>query len=80
MKRIEHYAALPYGEIGAFMAVLGDDTNSRALRFLILTAARTGEVMGATWGEIDLAAKLWTIPGHRMKGGNCCDPCDPCDP
>ena len=69
VKRIEHYAALPYGEIGAFMAVLGDDTASRALRFLILTAARTGEVMGATWGEIDLAAKLWTIPGHRMKGG-----------
>ena len=69
VKRVEHHAALPYGEIGAFMAVLGNDTASRALRFLILTAGRTGEVMRATWGEIDLAAKLWTIPGHRMKGG-----------
>jgi integrase len=69
VKRIEHHAALPYGEIAALVAALGDDTAARALRFLILTASRTGEVIGATWGEIDLAAKLWTIPGHRMKGG-----------
>src|SRR5262249_3737022 len=42
---------------------------SRALEFTILTAARTGEVIGATWEEIDLAAKVWIIPARRMKGG-----------
>jgi integrase len=42
---------------------------ARALEFAILTAARTGEVLGATWDEIDLEARLWTIPGSRMKAG-----------
>jgi integrase len=41
----------------------------RALEFAILTAARTGEVLGASWGEIDLAAKVWTVPAERMKAG-----------
>jgi len=42
---------------------------SRALEFTILTAARTGEVLGARWSEIDVEVKIWTIPGARMKGG-----------
>jgi integrase len=46
-----------------------DGTAALALRFLVLTAARTNEVFGMTSGEIDLAAKLWTIPGDLMKGG-----------
>jgi integrase len=44
-------------------------TAARALEFLILTAARTGEVLGARWGEIDLAEKVWIVPAQRMKGG-----------
>jgi integrase len=46
-----------------------DSIPHRALEFAILTAARTGEVIGARWSEIDLAAKTWTIPGERMKTG-----------
>ncbi len=46
-----------------------DGVAARALEFTILTAARTGEVLGATWEEIDLAAKVWTIPAERMKAG-----------
>jgi integrase len=66
----EHHAALPYPEIGAFMADLRgrDSTSARCLEFLILTAARTGEVLGAQWGELDLAVKVWTVPADRMKG------------
>jgi integrase len=66
----QHHAALPYPEIGSFMAELRgrDSTSARALEFLILTAARTGEVIGATWNEIDLTAKVWTVPANRMKG------------
>jgi integrase len=70
-RKIEHHAALPYAELPAFMGELrGKDTASgKALEFTILTAARTGETIGATWDEIDLTAKLWTIPGERMKKG-----------
>jgi integrase len=57
-----HHEALPYGDVPAFMA-------ERALEFAILTATRTGEVIGARWDEIDLAERLWTIPGERMKSG-----------
>jgi integrase len=66
----EHHAALPYLEIGGFMEELRgrDSTSARCLEFLILTAARTGEVIGATWSEIDLTAKTWTVPANRMKG------------
>jgi integrase len=69
--RIEHHAALPYDEIGAFMTNLlqQDGVAARALEFLILTAARRGEVIGARWAEIDLSGKTWTIPGERMKAG-----------
>src|SRR5215831_6621472 len=67
----EHHAALPYLEIGSFMSDLRgrDSTSARCLEFLILTAARTGEVIGAQWSEFDLAAKVWTVPANRMKGG-----------
>jgi integrase len=68
---VEHHAALPYSEIGEFMADLRgrDSTSAHCLEFLILTAARTGEVIGATWNEIDLKSRVWTIPGNRMKAG-----------
>jgi integrase len=69
--RSEHLAALSYAEIGAFMAGLRGEEGSaaRALEFAILTAARTGEVIGARWAEIAAAEGLWTIPAERMKGG-----------
>ncbi len=67
----EHHAALPYAEIAAFLAELRRQPGmaARALEFLILTAARTGEVIGARWEEFDLTAKVWTIPADRMKAG-----------
>ena len=71
VKRITHHAALPYTEIGAFMADLSNQhgIGARALEFVILTAARSGEVRGATWDEINMGQKLWVIPGIRMKAG-----------
>jgi len=67
----KHHAALPYAEIPTFMAELRerDSLSARALEFTILTAARTGEVIGAEWGEFDLEAKTWTVPAGRMKAG-----------
>ncbi len=67
----EHHAALPVGDVGAFMARLrdADGMGARALEFVILTAARSGEVRGATWAEIDPDAKVWTVPATRMKAG-----------
>ena len=67
--RVEHHAALPWEEIPAFMADLRqrDSISARALEFTILSAARTGETIGAKWEEIDLDAKTWTIPAARMK-------------
>ena len=69
--RGEHHAALSYKEIGAFMAALRmqEGVAARALEFLILTAARTGEVVGARWSEIDLEGSVWTVPAERMKTG-----------
>jgi integrase len=66
-----HHPALPYRDLPAFLAELRerDGIAARALEFAILTAARTGEVIGARWAEIDLDARLWTIPGSRMKAG-----------
>ncbi len=68
---VEHHAALPWREIGAFMAALRHQAGvaARALEFTILTAARSGEVLGARWSEIDLDAAIWTVPAGRMKGG-----------
>jgi integrase len=66
-----HFAALPYAEIGTFMRELRArrEMTARALEFLILTASRSNEVIGARWDEIDMAAKTWTIPSTRMKMG-----------
>jgi integrase len=64
-----HFAAMPYSQVPAFMAALRERgaMAALALEFLILTAARSGEVLGARWSEIDLAANVWTIPPVRMK-------------
>jgi integrase len=69
--RGEHHAALVYAEIGEFMAELRQQKGitARALEFTILTAARTSEVIGARWDEYDSAARLWVVPGSRMKAG-----------
>lgn len=66
---VEHHAALPFREIGAFMVSLRkvEGMGARALEFAILTAARSGEVRGATWSEIDLDGATWSIPAERMK-------------
>jgi integrase len=69
VRRVKHHAALPYGEVPDLMKALGgmEGLGPLALRFLILTAARTGEVIGAQWDEMDLAKGVWTIPAKRMK-------------
>lgn len=69
--KVEHHAALPYGELPDFMASLHQQEGiaARALEFAILTAARTGEVIGAEWSEINLVDKTWTVPADRMKAG-----------
>jgi integrase len=71
VRRVTHYAALPYTDLATFMAALRrqDGIPARALEFCILTAARTNEVIGARWDEIDLAQRLWTVPPERMKQG-----------
>jgi integrase len=71
VRRVEHHAALPYVEIEPFMAELRrqEGVAARALEFAILTAARTGEVIGAKWDEIDLGERLWMVPAERMKAG-----------
>jgi integrase len=69
--KVVHHPALPYREIGDFMAKLRamDGVSPRALEFAILTATRTGETVNAHRSEIGFAAKMWTIPGERMKAG-----------
>lgn len=68
-RAVKHHEFLPYADVAPLMAKLREsDTVGRlALRFLILTAARSGEVRGAIWEEIDLAGKTWTVPASRMK-------------
>lgn len=68
-RRVKHHPALPYDEMGAFIASLRkqEGTAARLLEFLILTATRTGEAIGAKGSEFDLDAALWTIPADRMK-------------
>lgn len=60
---------MPYKAVAAFVAALRkhEAIGALALEFLILTAARTGEVLGAEWPEFDLAGKVWTVPAKRMK-------------
>lgn len=69
--RVEHRAALPIREAPAFMRLLriAEGMGARALEFVVLTAARSGEVRGAVWDEIDLREAVWTVPGNRMKAG-----------
>ena len=68
---VEHHAALPWREIGAFMAALAEQEGvaALALRFAILTAARTGEALGARWSEFDMQGAVWAVPAGRMKAG-----------
>jgi len=69
--RVKHHASLSYFELGAFLQELRkqEGTAARALEFCILTAARTGEVIGARREDFDLDNALWTVPGERMKAG-----------
>ena len=69
VRKPQHHPALPWRDLPGFMADLTKQpgTAARALAFTIYTAARTSEVLGATWAEIDLAARMWTIPAERMK-------------
>ena len=69
VQKVEHHPALPYGEIGAFMVDLRrqEGTAASALEFVILTACRAGEVIGARWGEFNIEEVLWTIPPERIK-------------
>jgi integrase len=72
VRRVRHHPALPYTEIGAFMADVRarESIGARALEFTILTAARTSEALGARFDEIDLVSRLWTVPASRMKAAN----------
>ncbi len=69
--KVKHHPALPYADMSKFMTDLRsrDGTAAKALEFTILTAARTGETIGAKWDEIDFKEKIWSIPAIRMKAG-----------
>jgi len=71
IQKVQHHRAVPIDGMWSFMIDLRQRAGvaARALEFTILTAARSGEVRGATWGELDLEAKIWTLPGERMKAG-----------
>jgi integrase len=71
VRAINHHAALPYNDLPQFIVALRGQEGiaARALEFTILTAARTGETIGARWDEIDLAEKVWVVPAGRMKAG-----------
>jgi integrase len=66
-----HHAAMPFKNVPTFVAALRkvDTVGARALEFTILTAVRTGEALGATWGEISVEERVWIIPKERMKSG-----------
>jgi integrase len=68
---VRHFPAMPYPVLPAFMVELRQrpDMTARALELAILTASRPGECLGMRWGEVDLGAALWTVPGARMKSG-----------
>ena len=71
VQKVVHHSALDYREIATFLTALRlvDGTGARALEFAILTAARSNEVRGATWSEIDKGKRTWIIPAERMKAG-----------
>ena len=68
-----HFRSLPYQEVSSAMTVIASSPSSLAVRlclkWLVLTASRSGEARGARWDEIDLEARVWTVPGERMKSG-----------
>ena len=70
VRQVQHHPAMPYGEVAALMMALReqDGVAADALQFTILTAARTGEVIGAMWDEINFDDALWIVPASRMKG------------
>lgn len=71
VRKVKHHPAMAFAALPGFMADLGqmESVSARALEFTILNATRTGETVGATWDEIDLTTKVWTIPGDRTKSG-----------
>jgi integrase len=71
VKKLAHHPAMPYSDLPRFLAELSDieTTASQALRLLILTATRSGEVLNATWSEFNLEESMWVIPAERMKAG-----------
>ncbi len=71
VRAVEHHAALPWQDAPAFMAALArrEGVAARALAFAILTAARSGEVRGLAWAEVDLETAVWTVPAARIKAG-----------
>jgi integrase len=71
VRKVKHLAALPYADLPSFMVALQAQGGiaARALEFTILTAARTGESLGAKWNEISLIDRVWTVPAGRMKAG-----------
>ncbi len=71
VQKTKHFKALAANEISEFFQKLAqvEGQGARALEFAILTATRSGEVRGATWSEIDIRGKMWTIPANRMKAG-----------
>lgn len=73
LREVEHHASCPYDQVGALLKQIRGGTSSPLVKlafdFIVLTAARSGEVRGANWNEIDLERRLWTIPKERMKAG-----------
>ena len=71
VRKVKHHPALPYDQVSAFMIALREQSGiaARALEFLIFTVTRTSETLNATWNEIDLTNRMWTIPAERMKAG-----------
>jgi integrase len=69
VRKVEHFPALPYGELAGFLVALRGEEGvaARALEYSILTAARTSEIIGAPWDEVSTSEKLWTIPADRIK-------------
>lgn len=71
VSKVQHHRALPVDEVGTFMHDLRkrEGMAAKALQFVVLTGARSGEVRGATWDEVNLTERVWTIPADRMKSG-----------
>ncbi len=72
-RKVEHHSACPHKEVGSLMAQVDQGPSNEivklAFRFIVLTAARSGEVRGATWAEVDEEGRLWNVPAERMKAG-----------